>query len=337
MRFHRIRLPILALLAFLGFSHSPSTWAEEAGSGRAALPSGAPSMSMEQWREANEFVNAAMEGPPGDEKIATLEKFLKEHPTYPELHYVLQNLVSAYIEKRDFDPAHLASLIERVADTKSLYGFTTEEFLVSSYYFKYHLPMESAERLLARARSEIAAQKLSMAQETLPRKREQTRLRIESREFMLALCEGRILLEKKDYPAALDKLRQAEQLGDLNGRSALLLEDSTEKAIRRIPTVGIDWLYLSLATAFLKTGNRHEARAHLEQVQDILPNDFPEIGIAKEALRKELGMPRPSAGRETRAEPKPAADFRLKDLDGNEVALSDFHDRVVLAMLWATW
>jgi hypothetical protein len=337
MRFHGIRLPILAILTFLGFSHSPSTWAEEAGSGRAALPSGAPSMSMEQWREAREAANAAMEAPRGDEKIASLEAFVKEHPGYPEQGWVLQSLVEAYIDKGDFDPAHLASLLERITTTETLYVNRKPEFLVTRYYFKHHLPMESAERLLAKARSEIADDRLKLSQETLPKKREEARDRLEFREFQLGLCEGRVLLEKRNYPAALEKLKQTEQLGDLSGRSGLLLQDSMGKTIRRLPTTGIDWLYLSLAKAFLKTGNRREARASLDLVQNFSSSYYPEITVEREALRKELGMPRASAGREFRAPPKRAADFTLEDLDGKKVALSDYRDRVVLAMFWSTW
>jgi hypothetical protein len=59
--------------------------------------------------------------------------------------------------------------------------------------------------------------------------------------------------------------------------------------------------------------------------------------VEREALRKELGMPRASAGREFRAPPKRAADFTLEDLEGKKVALSDYRDRVVLAMFWSTW
>lgn len=341
MRFHRIRLPILAILTFLGFSHSlpGRVWAEEAGSGRAALPSGAPSMSMEQWREAREAANAAMEAPRGDEKIASLEAFVKEHPDYPELGWVLQSLMEAYVDKGVFDPAHLASLLEGIAGTKTLSINRMPELLVDRYYFKHHLPMESAERLLAKARSDIADDRLKLSQETRPKKREEARDRLEFREFQLELCEGRVLLEKRNYPAALEKLKHAEQLGDRSGRSGLLLVDSTGKTIRRFPTAGsgFDWLYLSLAKAFLKTGNRREARASLNLVQNFSSSYYPEIAVEREALRKELGMPRASAGREFRAPPKRAADFTLEDLDGKKVALSDYRDRVVLAMFWSTW
>src|SRR5215813_7667140 len=122
MRFHGLRLPILAVLILLGSLYTPpgEAWAEEAGSGRAALPSGAPSMSMEQWREARESSEAAMEAPRGDEKIASLEKFVTEHPDYPYLETVLYSLVDAYVDKGVFDPAHLASLIERMAATENL-------------------------------------------------------------------------------------------------------------------------------------------------------------------------------------------------------------------------
>jgi hypothetical protein len=314
--------------------------AKEGQAEKQAIPTGgATAMSMEQWRETREAANAAMEAPRGDEKIASLEAFVKEHPGYPEQGWVLQSLVETYIDKGDFNPAHLASLLEQITTTETLYVNRKPEFLVTRYYFKHHLPMESAERLLAKARSEIADDRLKLSWETLPKKREEARDRLEFREFQLGLCEGRVLLEKRNYPAALEKLKQTEQLGDLSGRSGLLLQDSMGKTIRRFPTGGsdFDWLHLSLATAFLKTGNRREARARLDLVQNFSSSFYPEVAIEREALRKELGMPRASAGREFRAPPKRAADFTLKDLEGKEVALSDFPNRVVLAMFWATW
>jgi hypothetical protein len=295
-------------------------------------------MSMEQWREARRAAEAAMETRRGDEKIASLEAFLKEYPGYPEMGQVLASLVEAYIDKGDFDASHLASVIEQESVAAALYSFQRPEFLVHRYYFTHHLPMESAERLLGKARSQIAAEKVRVAQEAPSKRRDEARSLLASREFTLELCEGRVLLERKKYPAAIEKLRHAEDVGDRTGRSGLLLRDSGGKLVRRLPTSNAhnDWLNLSLATAYLRTGNRGEARARLDLVQDFLPGYFPEIGVAREALRKELGVP-PASSRGIRAEPKAAADFRLKDLEGKEVSLADFRDRVVLAMFWSTW
>src|SRR4030095_6740131 len=94
-----------------------------------------------------------------------------------------------------------------------------------------------------------------------------------------------------NYPGALAKLKHAEQLGDLSGRSGLLLEDSTGRMIRRLPTAGssIDWLYLSLAKASMKTGNRREARASLGLVQNFSSSYYPEIGMEREGVAQEVG------------------------------------------------
>jgi len=336
------RLVGLLVVAFLILlPHSPESSAEAKGSQPGGAPAtGAPSgMSMGQWKEASRAAQVAIEAPRGNERIAALEGFVKQYPYYPHMRVVLANLVEAYLDKGRFDPAHVASLLERQANTEDLYDFGGEELIVSRYYFKHHLPMESAERLLKKARAEIAGAQARLAKETSSPKRDLEMQSLSIRTFLLEVCEGRVLVEKKDYPGALQKLLEAQAAGDLAGRSGILLQDNNGKTLRRLPTEGlnIDWLNLSLATAYLKTGNRTEARASLGRVQDFLPALFPEIGQTREALQQELGIPRNAPGQEFRAEPKPALDFRFKDLEGKDVALSDYRDRVVLAMFWTTW
>ena len=56
-----------------------------------------------------------------------------------------------------------------------------------------------------------------------------------------------------------------------------------------------------------------------------------------EQLRRELQISPPRPQLEVRAEPKPAPDFSLKDLDGKQVSLSDFRGKVVMLIFWTTW
>ena len=60
------------------------------------------------------------------------------------------------------------------------------------------------------------------------------------------------------------------------------------------------------------------------------------VNATERRLREEMKVPLPAAA-DVRADPVPAADFSLKDLDGNTVSLSDFRHKVVLVQQWTTW
>src|SRR6266705_2103411 len=118
----RLAMPALTLLFLASFV--PPGLASEGrppgdGSPRRQAP---PPMSMERWRELKQEAEEATEAPRGDERIAKCEAFLSLHPDYPELQFVLASLVDAYLDKGDFDPAHLASLLERQWVAGSPYG-----------------------------------------------------------------------------------------------------------------------------------------------------------------------------------------------------------------------
>ncbi len=63
------------------------------------------------------------------------------------------------------------------------------------------------------------------------------------------------------------------------------------------------------------------------------------IGYRTARLGRASGPPAPLVRPEQMVEPKrpEAADFTLKDLEGNPVTLSDFKGKVVLVDFWATW
>jgi len=335
-RFALLILPSLFLGSVLEISRSAP---EVSSSGAPPAAAQAGTMTMGQWREVKGKAEAAMEAPRGDERIARCEAFIEQHPDYPELSQVIRALIEAYEDKRDFDPVRLAALLERLAgDPSQDYSFELPEALVDRYYFKYNLPQESTQRLLKKARSDIAAQKQALARETDSKRREKQLTALEFREAKLELGEGRLLLARGDYAGAISHLIESEAAGLRTGAYGISLQGPEGVTLRGLPlgTPSTDWLNLSLATAYLRTGDRKKALARLGQVQDLLPGFYPEISLARKSLAQELGVP-PPAPRDVRAEPKPAADFRLKDLNGNEVSLADFKDRVVLAMFWATW
>jgi hypothetical protein len=62
-------------------------------------------MSLAQWREEEEAAEEAMNAPRGEERIARCEAFVRDHPDYPQLGWVLRVLVDASIEARSYDPA----------------------------------------------------------------------------------------------------------------------------------------------------------------------------------------------------------------------------------------
>jgi tetratricopeptide (TPR) repeat protein len=295
-------------------------------------------MSMEQWRAAQEEADSAMQAPRGEQRIARCEAFIEAHPDYPGLDQVLQALIDAYVDTRKFDPAKLAALLERYSATRSLYGSSEPENLVDGYYFEYKLPLESAERLMEKARAGIAAQRQALARQPESTSRSEALSRLAMREARADVLAGRLLLAREKYDAALTMLLKAEAEATQSGQYGLSAQDVAGKTVRAFldGSTGADWINLSLAQAYARTGNRQEAVRRLEQVRDFLPSFFPETGKASEALRRELSLP-PPAPREVRAEARPAADFKLKDLGGKEVSLSDFKDRVVLVMYWATW
>jgi len=296
-------------------------------------------MSMERWRELKQEAEDATEAPRGDERIARCEAFLSRHPDYPELQFVLTSLVDAYLDKGDFDPAHMASLLERQSVAGSPYGpGELPEFLVGRYYFKYKLPLSSAERLLKKAWEGIAADRRALAKDTDPERRKEGLLRLEKREFMTDLAEGRVRLARGNTSSALGILLQAESLGNRTGQTGIQLREADGKLVRTLPRGSgqSDLLNLSMATAYARLGRRQEAEVRIGRVEDLIPGYYEEVGPARDALLADLGLPLVER-QEIRADPKPAPEFKFKDLQGKEVALSDFRDQVVLAMFWATW
>jgi tetratricopeptide (TPR) repeat protein len=198
--------------------------------------------------------------------------------------------------------------------------------------------MDSAERLLDKSKGILAEKRKALAAEEDPKRRQDLRARMSYIEPVIPLIQGRILLARKNYPGALAALREAESLGNRTGLTSLLLLDDQDRMAGSLPmgASNSDWLNLSLAIASARTGESAGARRYLERVRGFLGPGNPELGAAVESFRKEMNLPPPSR-KEVRAEPVPAADFNLKDLEGQSVSLAQFRDRVVMVMFWASW
>lgn len=295
-------------------------------------------ITMEQWAKERQEADDAMSATRGDERIARCEAFLRDHPDYPDPYRILIVLVEAYVDTGRFNPARLAELLEQASSLSVLAGQSSPEFLVSRYYFKHHLPLDSAERLLQKGRAGIAAEETALARMSDSVQKDTKRYFLAMRKASIELSEGRILLARGSHQAALDYLLRAESTGFDAGWLGPSLQPAGKGAAQRFPGgfSSPDNLNLALATAYLRTGDKKRAKQRLSLVNAFMPELHPEVALEREKLFQELDV-HPPAPREARAEAVAAEDFRLKDLDGKEVALSDFKDRVVLAMFWATW
>ena len=295
-------------------------------------------ITMEQWAKVRQEADDAMSATRGDERIARCEAFLRDHPDYPDPYRILMVLVEAYVDTGRFDPARLAELLEQASANRSLNYVWSPEFLVSRYYFKHKLPLDSAERLLKKGRAQVAVEETALAKMPESSQKDSKRYFLAMRKASIELSEGRILLTRGSHQAALDHLLRAESIGFDAGWLGPSLQPAGKGAAHRFPGgfSSPDNLNLALATAYLRGGDKKRAKQRLSLVNAFMPELYPEVALEREKLFQELDV-HPPAPREFRAEAVAAEDFRLKDLDGKEVALSDFKDRVVLAMFWATW
>ena len=154
----------------------------------------------------------------------------------------------------------------------------------------------------------------------------------------MRLDEGRIQLEKRNPAGAAKTLLEAERKGEACALSGLPLISTKGQRALLLPAgqPASDRLNLSLAQAYAGMGNRKQALERLKRVLNSRSSPLDELDADLEALRTALKVTVPQR-REVRLDPEPAAELRLKDLEGKEVALSDFKDRVVMVMFWATW
>lgn len=304
-----------------------------------AAPGTGSSKTLEAWQQMKKIAQDALEAPRGPERIAKCEAFLKEHPDYPEPQGILSILALDYLETGDYDPGRVAQLYEAMVKREleeSDELASVAAGVVERFYLKYGLPTQSARRLLRWNREAVERRRRAVeeASESVTRRRDLQGLDSESRR--ISLLEGRVLLASGDATGAVKELQGTEEKFKESG-AFMVLRDSRGEPKSRLPAdvSGIDWLNLSLATAYHRLGNRAAALDRLGRITGAaaIRGDF---AATLRKLRNDMKIPPPKVV-EVRADPTPAPDFSLKDLDGKIVSLSDFRGKVVAIMTWATW
>ena len=327
----------LLLAAFL---HSPPCIA---GQESASQGSGAPraekssvaqaqNMTLDDWRIIKNKVSEIFKLPQGPERIAACEAFLKEYPGSPQTSGLLSLLVADTLETGGYDPAHVVELLEKLAASSVRNDETLS--IVEDYYLPYHLSPQSAWRVLVNTRHALEANgELGRNTNEYPFSRGSGSADLQSQ---LLLDEGRVLLELKDYKAALKKLQESEERRKKQGGVVSVREASGGK-LRYLPSQegDLNWLYLSMAEAYAGLGNRAAAAGRLQWVRGTgSPSEL--FDERSDRLRSDLEIPAVvSTG--VRGEPMAAPEFTLDDLKGNKVRLADFRGKTVLIGIWATW
>ncbi len=328
---------LAALIAALALSCTIDSRPQTSGLDAVVESGQAPPLrwSMEKWRDAMEEVEMATSAPRGDTRIARCTAFLEKYPDYPYADEVVLALVNAKIDKGNLDFSELHGWLQRLTYGNHASGLAPD-YLLESYYLKYGFPVEMAERVARQARECLATDLKEIDSEPSPKRREQALREWQVRQSGLSLSEARILLRRRDYEGALRRLQELEREDSRVGDLSLALIDPRGQVAGWLPKGSLvsDRFNLSFAIALARSGRRDQAAARLDRVRDFTRD--PEIGREAEALRKEIGSTARTS-REIRAAPAPATDFHLKDLQGREVALSDFRGRVVLVMFWSTW
>jgi hypothetical protein len=298
----------------------------------ASPPAKATPESLEEWRALRKAADDVMAAPRGPQRIRECEAFLKQHPEYHDQR-LYRVLVDDLIGTKRFDPVRVARILERWAAPEE--DSYLPVALIGMYYFRYHLPLDSAERLLKQAREALGREQAALEKESDPRAHEQT-IYFDPR-FEIELTQGRILLARRDAAGAVKKLREAEAIARDLGE-VMTLRDSRREIVRELESGSqdVDRLYVSLSEAYARLGDRSSARRCLAKVRGGGDAESQEISREVEKLRRELKAAPPALA-ETRSEPMPAHEFTLDDLEGKPVSLSDYRGRVVLVMLWTTW
>jgi len=290
-------------------------------------------MTLDAWRALEKAAGEAKAQPRGPERIAKCEAFLKGHPEYPEPRWLLMTLISDTLETGTYDPLHVARLLEKVVEGEKDWHVGELMNHVELYHLKYNLPVDSTERVLNRVRQILERKRLDLEKEMDPGARMELRRVISNATFRLLLAEGRLLLTRGDAAGALKKLREAEESGKEAWWFIVLHDPQGKESARILPgNPHLDWLNLSMAEAYARIGNSSAALERIGRVRNF-GGFSAELTASLEKLRKEMKVPLPAAA-EVRADPVPAADFSLQDLDGKTVSLSDFRSKVVLVLTW---
>ena len=311
--------------------------APDPAANRSAGSPGAP--TLREYQDIKEEASAAWDTPQMDKRIARCESFLREHPDSPEVNWVRGSLIDACLQTKSCPPGRVVHLLEEQARSyqEKEFGASLIVGLLKGFYLKHDLPLDSAQKLVGQARASLAAERRNVEKEQNPMRRRDRRERIAYGQPAIDLAEGRILLAHGDAAGALPLLKQAEAGMRSNGRAGVLLTDGRGQTVASLPRGDLeaDWLYLSLADAAARTGDRAAARRYLDRVR-LYTRSYPEQVALGARLRRELGVA-PPATREFRSEPVPVPPVTFHDLKGKPVSLAQFRGQVLMLMLWTTW
>ncbi len=287
---------------------------------------------LEAWRAVKQEGTAALAVQDLPGKIEKCEAFLKAHPDFEEKKPVLEALADAYVDSGSFDGARVGKLLEEIAavDPDDVHGPLN---LVQRYHIKHGLPQESAARLLAMARERLPRARARIADLEQKEWRESQELSLKYREAQLEQLDGELRLVHGDNAGALAALQRAMKLYDAVPQG-IVLRARGVAAPSSLNTGLLDRAHLALAVAFVRTGKAESARAEYALILETAESETGKTWDAE--VRKALALG-PRGGTVVSAEPAPAQDFKLKDMDGKEVKLSDFRGKVVILDFWATW
>lgn len=322
-----------ALMALLLFRASYGAEASAAPTPQGKPDGSVAQLTLDEWRALRKLVQEVASTTPGPERIARCEAFLKEHPDDPSSSIILDSLLVDKLMTPGFDPNDATDLLEKMAASRASGYGEQELYVVQEYCLPYHFPIASCQAILGRSRKAFEASR------RLEKRDEVSSLwgrSVAAIECQLLLEEGRVLLEAGDSSGALQKLLQSEACRERDG-SLVSLRDSRGGGAQFFPTPSGDanWLNLSLAEAYARSGKNGEAVERLRWIQG---TGEPERGFRARLHELEAQLKvTPVEMTEFRGEAVPAPDFELEDLEGKKVRLSDFSGKVVLVLIWDTW
>mgnify|MGYP001397183307 CR=1 FL=1 len=344
----RISLPTLALLALPACasqgaataspSQPPTAGADATPPDAEAPPAAAqlddsPPMSLDAWRTIRDEGEAAARVADVGQRIEQCKSFVAKHGAHQETSKVLESLADAMVETGSYDAAELAEFVEQRCASDEDAGQLPVE-LVREYHVKHKLPLDSALRLLAEARSRIDDEwQEDVEREKDDKARERAEAWLSYRRIQTYMLEGRVNLQHGKPEAALKALDKARAQSKTFPSDIEMVGTGGNK-LGTVSSGLLDELHVLTAAALTELGRTEEAKAAFGRA----------VGFVSDVeMRQIYADTRTALGFSTKddrtitAEALPAFDFTLEDLDGKKVKLSDYRGKVVLVTFWATW